>query len=86
MFVLILVVLLHVCVDFINTNMQKNHQNQQKHAKDPSKSTQTYKRPTKINTNMQKNHQNQHKHAKDPSLVVLLHVCVDFDGSFVCLC
>jgi hypothetical protein len=65
--VLILVVLLYVCVDF----------DQQKHTKDPPKSTQTYKRTTKINTNMQKNHQNQHKHTKEP---------VDFGGSFVCFC
>jgi hypothetical protein len=83
MFVLILVGLLHVCVDFgptkINKNIQKTHQNQQKHTKDPPKSTQTYKRPIKINTNMQKTHQNQHKHG-------LLHVFVDFGGSFACLC
>jgi ABC-type nickel/cobalt efflux system permease component RcnA len=72
MFVLILVGLLYVFVDFggsfvclctkINKNMQKTHQNQHKHAKDPPKSTQTCKRTTKINTNMQKTHQNQHKH------------------------
>jgi Flp pilus assembly protein TadB len=36
----------------INTNMQKSHQNQHKHTKDPPKSTETYKRPTKINKNM----------------------------------
>jgi AAA15 family ATPase/GTPase len=82
MFVLILVVLLYVFIDFdgttkINTNMQKTYQNQHKHTKDTPKSTQTYKRPTKINTNMQKNHQNQQKHTKEPP---------DFDGSFVCLC
>jgi hypothetical protein len=81
---------LYVCVDFggkrptkINKNMQKTHQNQHKHAKDPPKSTQTCKRTTKINTNMQKNHQNQHKHTKD---VGLLYVFVDFGGSFVCFC
>jgi hypothetical protein len=88
MFVLILVVLLHVCVDFgtkINRNIQKTHQNQQKHTKDPPKSTETYKRTTKINKNIQKNHQNQHKHAL-LILVVLLYVCVDFGGSFACLC
>jgi hypothetical protein len=87
MFVLILVVLLH------NRNIQKTHQNQQKHTKDPPKSTKTYKRPTKINKNIQKNHQNQQKHAKEPpkstqtyKRVVLLHVFVDFGGSFVCFC
>jgi hypothetical protein len=52
MFVLILVVLLHVFVDF--------------GGKDTPKSTKTCKRPTKINTNIQKKHQNQHKHAKEP--------------------
>jgi uncharacterized membrane protein YagU involved in acid resistance len=62
MFLLILAGLLYVFVDFgaetytrptkINKNIQKTHQNQQKHTKDPPKSTQTYKRPTKINTNM----------------------------------
>jgi ABC-type nickel/cobalt efflux system permease component RcnA len=97
MFVLILVGLLHVFVDFggsfatkINTNIQKTHQNQHKHAKEPPKSTKTCKRPTKINTNMQKNHQNQHKHTKEPPKSTqtygLLHVCVDFDGSFACFC
>jgi uncharacterized membrane protein (DUF106 family) len=93
MFVLILVGLLYVFVDTkINKNMQKNHQNQQKHAKEPPKSTQTYKRPTKINKNIQKNHQNQQKHTKEPLcmflliLVVLLHVFVDFGGSFACFC
>jgi outer membrane usher protein FimD/PapC len=55
MLVLILVGLLYVSVD----------QNQQKHTKDPPKSTQTYKRHTKINTSIQKNHQNQQKHTKD---------------------
>jgi flagellar basal body-associated protein FliL len=74
MFLLILVVLLHVCVDFGGSNMQKNHQNQHKHTKEPPKSTKTYKRTTKINKNMQKNHQG------------LLYVSVDFGGSFVCLC
>jgi hypothetical protein len=64
MFVLILVGLLYVCVDF--GGLQKTHQNQQKHTKDPPKSTKTYKRPTKINTNIQKTHQNQQKHTKDP--------------------
>jgi ABC-type nickel/cobalt efflux system permease component RcnA len=54
MFLLILVVLLYVFVD------------QQKHTKEPPKSTQTYKRTTKINKNIQKNHQNQHKHTKEP--------------------
>jgi thiosulfate reductase cytochrome b subunit len=82
MFLLILVVLLYVC---------KTHQNQHKHTKEPPKSTKTYKRTTKINKNIQKTHQNQHKHAKEPRmfvliLVVLLHVCVDFGVSFVCLC
>jgi FtsZ-interacting cell division protein ZipA len=108
MFLLILVGLLYVFVDFggstkeppkstetykrttkINKNIQKNHQNQQKHTKDPPKSAETYKRPTKINTNIQKNHQNQQKHTKEPPksiLVVLLYVCVDFGGSFVCFC
>jgi cytoskeletal protein RodZ len=57
MFVLILVGLLYVCVDF-GWSFE--------HTKDPPKSTQTYKRTTKINKNMQKNHQNQHKHAKEP--------------------
>jgi ABC-type nickel/cobalt efflux system permease component RcnA len=77
MFVLILVVLLYVFVDFggsfvkINKNIQKNHQNQQKHTKDTPKSTQTYKRHTKINRNIQKTHQNQHN---------------DFGGSFACFC
>jgi hypothetical protein len=88
MFLLILVGLLHVCVDFgakstktykrttkINKNMQKNHQNQHKHTKEPPKSTQTYKRTTKINTNIQK-----------LILVGLLYVSVDFGGSFACLC
>jgi t-SNARE complex subunit (syntaxin) len=46
--------------------MQKNHQNQQKHTKDTPKSTETYKRSTKINKNIQKNHQNQQKHTKEP--------------------
>jgi hypothetical protein len=83
MFVLILVCLVYVSVDFgtpkstqtckrpakINTNIQKTHQNQHKHAKEPPKSTQTYKRTTKINKNM-----------------VLLYVCVDFGGSFACFC
>jgi Ca2+/Na+ antiporter len=104
MFVLILVCLLYVFVDFgrstkISKNIQKTHQNQQKHTKDPPKSTKTYKRPTKINTNIQKTHQNQHKHAKDPPksaktyfcmfvliFVCLLYVFVDFGGSFVCFC
>jgi ABC-type nickel/cobalt efflux system permease component RcnA len=103
MFLLILVGFLYVCVDFggsfvtkINTNIQKTHQNQHKHTKDPPKSTKTYKRPIKINTNIQKTHQNQQKHTKDPSkstqtckrtiLVGLLYVFVDFGGSFVCLC
>jgi lipopolysaccharide export LptBFGC system permease protein LptF len=77
MFVLILVCLVYVSVDFgppkstqtykrttkINKNMQKNHQNQQKHTKEPPKSTKTYKRTTKINKNS-----------------------VDFGGSFACLC
>jgi hypothetical protein len=83
MFLLILVVLLY----------EKNHQNQQKHTKEPLKSRKTYKRPTKINTNIQKNHQNQQKHTKDPPkstqtliLVILLYVFVDFGGSFVCFC
>jgi hypothetical protein len=94
MFVLILVGLLHVCVDFakeppkstqtykrptkINKNIQKTHQNQQKHAKEPPKSTQTYKRPTKINKNIQSMFL--------LILVGLLYVFVDFGGSFVCLC
>jgi hypothetical protein len=99
MFVLILMGILYVFVDKrpikINTNIQKTHQNQQKHAKEPPKSTQTYKRPIKINKNIQKTHQNQHKHTKAPPkykrmflliLVGLLYVCVDFDGSFVCFC
>jgi flagellar basal body-associated protein FliL len=77
MFVLILVVLLYVF------NIQKNHQNQQKHTKEPPKSTKTYKRTTKINTNIQKTNQNQQKHTKEPPL---LYVFVDFGGSFVCLC
>jgi uncharacterized ion transporter superfamily protein YfcC len=85
MFVLILVCLLYVSVDF-----------EHKHAKEPPKSTETYTRHTKINTNIQKTHQNQQKHTKDPpkstqtmfmlNLVVLLYVFVDFGGSFVCLC
>jgi hypothetical protein len=79
MFLLILVVK-------INKNIQKNHQNQQKHAKEPPKSTQTYKRTTKINKNIQKTHQNQQKHTKELILVVLLYVCVDFGGSFACFC
>jgi hypothetical protein len=80
MFVLILVGLLYVFVDFggpkstqtykrptkINKNIQKNHQNQQKHTKEPPKSTKTCKRTIKINTN--------------------IHVFVDFGGSFVCFC
>jgi hypothetical protein len=101
MFLLILMGLLYVCVDFggsfvcfcCNTSIQKSHQNQQKHTKDTPKSTETYKRPTKINTNIQKNHQNQQKHTKDTPkcmflliLVVLLYVCVDFGGSFACFC
>jgi flagellar basal body-associated protein FliL len=100
MFVVILVGLLYVFVDFGGSlNIQKNHQNQQKHAKEPPKSTQTYKRTTKINKNIQKTHQNQHKHTKEPPkstkwffcmflliLVVLLYIFVDFGGSFVCLC
>jgi hypothetical protein len=79
MFVLILVVLLYVCVDFGGSFVC---------TKDPPKSTETYKRPTKINRNIQKTHQNQHKHTKEPPkiLVGLLYVCVDFGGSFVCLC
>jgi hypothetical protein len=63
----------------INTNIQKNHQNQQKHAKEPPKSTQTYKRTTKINKNIQKS-------MFVLILVVLLHICVDFGVSFVCFC
>jgi membrane protein involved in colicin uptake len=125
MFVLILVVILYVFVDFGGSYIQKTHQNQQKHTKDPPKSAKTYKRPTKISRNIQKNHQNQHKHTKDPPkstqiykrttkinkniqknhqnqqkhtkeppkscmflliLVGLLHVFVDFGGSFVCFC
>jgi ABC-type nickel/cobalt efflux system permease component RcnA len=100
MFVLILVGLLYVFVDFSGS-----YQNQHKHAKEPPKSTQTYKRTTKINKNIQKNHQNQHKHTKDQpkstktykrttkinkniqkNHLVLLHVFVDFGGSFVCFC
>jgi LAS superfamily LD-carboxypeptidase LdcB len=63
-------------------------ENQQKHTKEPPKSTKTYKRTTKINKNIQKNHQNQHKHTKDPpkSTQILLYVFVDFGGSFVYLC
>jgi hypothetical protein len=81
MFLLILVGLLHVCVDFGGS---------------PPKSTKTCKRPTKINKNIQKNHQNQQKHTKDtpkstqtykrPILVGLLYVFADFGGSFVCFC
>jgi hypothetical protein len=55
MFLLILMVLLCVCVDFGG----------------PPKSTQTYKRTTQINKNIQKNHQNQHKHTKDQPKVLL---------------
>jgi flagellar basal body-associated protein FliL len=86
MFVLILVGLLYVFVDF--GDMQKNHQNQHKHTKEPPKSTKTYKRTTKINTNIQKTNQNQQKHTSMflLILVVLLYVCVDFGGSFVCFC
>jgi uncharacterized ion transporter superfamily protein YfcC len=95
MFVLILVGLLHVSVDFggsfaikINTNIHKSHQNQQKHTKEPPKSTKTYKRPTKINKNIQKTHQNQQKVLCMFLLILvgLLYVCVDFGGSFVCFC
>jgi hypothetical protein len=72
---------------------------QQKHTKDPPKSTKTYKRTTKINTNIQKTNQNQEKHTKEPPkstktykrttvliLVGLLYVFVDFGGSFACFC
>jgi hypothetical protein len=82
MFLLILVVLLYVCVDFggSNKNIQKTHQNQHKHTKEPPKSTKTCKRTTKTNKNMQKNHQNQQKHTKEPPK------STNFGGSFVCLC
>jgi hypothetical protein len=53
----------------INKNIQKNHENQQKHTKEPPKSTKTYKRTTKIIKNIQKNHQNQQKHAKEHQLL-----------------
>jgi Flp pilus assembly protein TadB len=99
MFLLILVGLLYVFVEFggstytrptkINKNIQRTHQNQQKHTKDPPKSTKTYKRPTKINKNIQKTHQNQQKHKKNMFLLILvglLYVFVDFGGSFVCFC
>jgi cytoskeletal protein RodZ len=110
MFLLILVVLLYVFVDFgwsfvkeppkstetytrhtkINTNIQKTHQNQQKHTKDTPKSTQTCKRTTKISRNIQKTHQNQHKHTKDTpkstQTYKRTYVFVDFGGSFVCFC
>jgi ribulose kinase len=91
MFLLILVCLVYVCAykrhTKINRNIQKTHQNQQKHTKDTPKSTQTYKRTTKINKNIQKNHQNQQKHTKDPpKSMCLVYVSVDFGGSFACLC
>jgi hypothetical protein len=82
MFLLILVVP-YKRTTKINRNIQKTHQNQHKHTKEPPKSTKTYKRTTKINRNIQKNHQNQEKHTKE-ILVVLLYVSVDFGGSFVC--
>jgi Na+-transporting methylmalonyl-CoA/oxaloacetate decarboxylase gamma subunit len=78
MFLLILVVLLYVCVDFGGS-----------YAKEPPKSTQTYKRTTKINKNIQKNHQNQQKHTQDTPKSTQTYkrtTKIDFGGSFVCLC
>jgi ribulose kinase len=49
----------------LNKNIQKTHQNQQKHTKDPPKSTKTYKKHTKVNKNIQKTHENQQKNKKD---------------------
>jgi hypothetical protein len=89
MFVLILVGLLYVSADFGGSFACLY-----KHTKDPPKSTQTYKRTTKINTNIQKTHQNQHKHTKDTPKSTQTYKrptkintnSVDFGVSFVCLC